>query len=275
MSRHTWRTNVFELDITYRCTLSCPNCTRRCDLLSGVGTDLGLQSIHEVIRQTRSNQHRWNLILLMGGEPTLHPNLLEIVGLLGSIRGPKTRIGIVSNMYTPETRRVLSTLPSWVEVRESPKDGSTRYSTKQGDFWTMNVAPIDFPEFVGFDYSNGCHQQGRCGLAYTANGWFFCSMMVGIARLFKADLAIPSLQFMLSPAIYHAQMDLLCRYCGRVRVGFELGQHKFATPEAEEAFEKNIKEYPLYSDKQILSKTYQDKLRRLWGKSLQFQGKSV
>ena len=62
-----FRTNVFELDITWKCNLACANCTRRCDLLSP-GPDMTPEFFEKQLYGTR---HSWNAIYIMGGEPTL------------------------------------------------------------------------------------------------------------------------------------------------------------------------------------------------------------
>jgi len=258
MGKIQWRTNVFELDLTYRCTLSCPNCTRRCDILPGEGTDIPLEAVKEMLRQTRKTGHVWNHILLMGGDPTLYPKLQEVLQLLNEYKRTTqaTRVSIVSNDKTAYTKGVLSMLPDWVEQRRSPKDGSTRFSTKNDEFWTMNVAPVDFPEFANFDYRRGCQQQVRCGLAYTTSGWYFCSMMVGIDRVFRLRAGVKGLSDILRPIVYTKQLDVLCRFCGRIRVGFGLKQHEFQTKEEVEMFKQNIKTYPLYSGRLVLSQSY-------------------
>ena len=68
----------------------------------------------------------------------------------------------------------------WIQIRIEEKTPTTH-----NGFWTVNVAPKDFPEFKHWKYRVGCEQQKTCGLQFTTNGWYGCSLMGGIDRLLK------------------------------------------------------------------------------------------
>jgi hypothetical protein len=110
---------------------------------------------------------------------------------------------MVSNYTTNHIRGIVDALPPWVERRYAPKDGSTKHSTLPSKYWTMNVAPKDFPFFDGEDYSEACGQQKRCGIELATNGKYYaCPMSGGIDRIFKLDVGVSSFSELIKPEIY-------------------------------------------------------------------------
>lgn len=67
------------LDITRRCTISCRSCYNTVD-----GGDKPLDDVRTEIRQL-SSLRRLTSISIVGGEPTLHPDLPEIIGYIRSL----------------------------------------------------------------------------------------------------------------------------------------------------------------------------------------------
>jgi radical SAM family protein len=67
------------VDITRRCTVSCRSCYNTAD-----GTDKPLDDVKAEIRQL-STMRNLNSISIVGGEPTLHPGLPEIIRFIRSM----------------------------------------------------------------------------------------------------------------------------------------------------------------------------------------------
>jgi Radical SAM superfamily. len=268
------KSSSLELDTTYLCNLACNNCTRRCDLLPGVANVASVETIKEKFREIIDCQHVFHAIFLMGGEPALYPRLRELLEVLYlyQLKTKKTRIIMVSNYTTNHIRGIVDALPPWVERRYAPKDGSTKHSTLPSKYWTMNVAPKDFPFFDGEDYSEACGQQKRCGIELATNGKYYaCPMSGGIDRIFKLDVGVSSFSELIKPEIYKKQFKILCALCGRFRIKYAPYQLRketpwetyFKNPDVYPAFIESFKEWPMYSGEQILSKSWMEAVTKL------------
>ena len=68
-----------EMHITYNCNLACRPCSRACFLQETHTENMDFKDLGKLKKQL--DKINWELrhILITGGEPTLHPNFLEIV----------------------------------------------------------------------------------------------------------------------------------------------------------------------------------------------------
>jgi MoaA/NifB/PqqE/SkfB family radical SAM enzyme len=80
-----------NLDLTSACNFSCPHCVD--STIINTRSHLSLEDIKKTIRRLQSNG-LLSVILLGGGEPTLHPDVEEVVRYL---KRKKLQVGIVTN----------------------------------------------------------------------------------------------------------------------------------------------------------------------------------
>lgn len=182
-----WRRsrNAVEVDITYACNLKCFNCNRSCQQ-DPTGVRMSTEQMRHFLEESRGRGIRWKSIRLLGGEPTSHPQFLEIVNLVLEYRdkfSPKTRIEIFTNGNGERANRMLSLLPPGVQVNNTAK-----VTNVQREFQTFNVAPIDLEEYHGADFSNGCGVTEVCGIGVTPYGYYPCAIAGAIDRTFGLNL---------------------------------------------------------------------------------------
>jgi len=100
------------LQITTRCNMTCPHCMFSC---SARGKDMTLETVKEAIafqEQLGSNQQ----IFIGGGEPTMHPQFWEIVGLMMGVNAEWAdgsgvpAVGLVTNGKNTEIALKLAML---------------------------------------------------------------------------------------------------------------------------------------------------------------------
>lgn len=161
-----------EIDLTYRCNLSCPNCNRSC-AQAPRSTDMSTGQIEHLIAESLVRGYNWRRIRLLGGEPTLHPRFLEIVELLRVYRNtylPSLRIVVCTNGYGRKVRQMIDLLPNDIEIKSTEKTGGSRL------FRPFNKAPCDSPLDRLYDYETGCRILTECGMGLTPMGYYPCAI---------------------------------------------------------------------------------------------------
>jgi len=201
------------MDITYACDLRCYNCNRSCSQ-DPSDDHMSLGQIRWFLEESRRRQIRWKRIGLLGGEPTCHPQFLEVVDLVVRYRdqfSPDTQVRVVSNGHSDRAKRLLAQLPPGVLVKDTAKS-----SREQPSFYTFNVAPIDLPDYRAMDFSNACPVAQDCGLGVTPYGYYPCSVAGAIDRTFGFDLGRKAL-----PADRDGmkqELRTFCALCGRFKM---------------------------------------------------------
>lgn len=197
-----------EIDITYRCNLKCFNCNCSCTQAPS-RTDMPIATIAGFIEQSLDQGVRWKRIRLLGGEPTLHKRIFEIVGLLNKYRAehnPDLRLVLGTNFHGRQVREVIARLPENVVIK------STLKTSRKNLFRPFNNAPCDRPFYHWADYASGCRIIAECGLGVTPSGYFMCAIAGGIDRIFGYNLGRQRLPVADDPLA--DQMGAYCRVCG-------------------------------------------------------------
>ncbi len=198
-----------ELDITYACNLHCFNCNRSCEQ-ARTNDHMSVDQICHFLAESRDRGQKWRMIRVIGGEPTIHPNFLEIIGLLAEYRrtfSPATRIVVCTNGYGDKVQRTLARLPPEIVVENTSKE-----SPVQPTFMTFNVAPVDVPEFADSDYANGCSIIKKCGFGLAPSGYYPCGPAGSIDRVFGFNLGRKTLP---APGDdMHEELRKFCSVCG-------------------------------------------------------------
>jgi hypothetical protein len=201
--------DLLEIDITYACNLRCFNCSRSCEQAPGAD-HLTVAQVRRFVEESVARGVRWRRIRLLGGEPAVHPQFLEIVETLRAWRArhsPRTRLEVCTNGHGARVQRVLARIPADVRVRNTEKT-----SPVQPDFVSFNVAPVDVPAYAGADYTNGCGIIQHCGMGLTPFGYYPCAPAGGIDRVF--GLGLGRLRLPEPDDDMHDDLRRLCRLCG-------------------------------------------------------------
>jgi len=200
-----------EIDIIYACNLSCPNCDRSSSQVSS-DERMSVEQIEKFVSESIRQERRWEQVALLGGEPTLHPDLLGMIEILLSYKKtyyPQLRIQVVTNGRGANVERVLQQLPAEVELRNSHK------AAEGQRFYPAQLAPRDYPSYRFADYANGCDNVELCGLGLTPYGYYTSAVGGAIDRIFGFDLGRKTLPEVSDPML--EQRRLLCQYCGYFR----------------------------------------------------------
>ena len=205
--------NSIEIDITYDCNLKCFNCNRACSLVPSKEA-MSVKQIQKFVDESIKINRKWRKINIMGGEPTLHPNIFEIVDLFLSYKrrfSPQTDLVIVTNNFGTKVNDVLSKLPEGIRIR----NGNMKSRVQK--FKSFHLAPADFRKYRNVDYINGCSIPWLCGMALTLYGYYPCAQAAAIDRVFGFNLGEKTLP--LNANVLREKLQIFCKYCGHFKIG--------------------------------------------------------
>ena len=97
-----------EIDITYKCNLKCINCNRSCTQAPS-NIEMPVANIAAFIKQSIEKNIAWKRIRILGGEPTLHSRIFDIIDLLINYQktvNPCVRLVLGTNFFGNHVHRV-------------------------------------------------------------------------------------------------------------------------------------------------------------------------
>lgn len=218
LGRKTFISNAhkIEIDITFECNLKCKGCNRSCGFAPS-SERMSLEDIRRFVKESRELDRHWAVINVLGGEPTLHPDFIQILEILQEYADSSNKgvvIQVVSNGFTEETRRLCQKATMFANVKidyHSFKTGNVvDYFTPFAD------APCDDAAFANADYSKGCWVSSYCGIGLNKNGYYACSVCGAIDRVQKGHNGAASLkEFSFKEQQEH--FNKFCRLCGNFK----------------------------------------------------------
>ena len=105
------------------------------------------------INQSIKNNIVWKRIRILGGEPTLHSRIFDIIDLLVDYQrnfNPSVRLVLGTNFFGNQVHRVLEKLPDTINIK------STLKVSRVNIFKPLNMAPVDSRFYRFSDYTYGC-----------------------------------------------------------------------------------------------------------------------
>jgi hypothetical protein len=165
--------------------------------------------IEAFIKQSVEKEIEWERIRILGGEPTLHSRIFDIIDRLISYQekcNPSVRLVLGTNFIGNQVHRVLEHLPDTIVIK------STLKSSRVNLFKPFNVAPVDTKCNRFSDYTCGCRIIEDCGLGVTPSGYYMCAVAGGIDRIFHYNLGRKKIPDGADTLV--DQMSAFCRLCG-------------------------------------------------------------
>lgn len=210
--------NKVEIDITYKCNLKCLGCNRSCTQ-APTNEAVEFSDIEQFVEESVITNKKWELINILGGEPTLHPKFEKIIEYIHDEyiikKSPKTILQVVSNGYNEKSRNLCDDIRSKYEnVRIDY--GSYKTERVVEYFSAFNDAPIDDKKFKDSDFKKGCWVTSYCGIGLNKNGYYACAVAGGIDRIFQKNMSIPKLKEVTISKL-EQQLYEFCRYCGNFK----------------------------------------------------------
>ena len=215
MGRKTFLPNLkkIEIDITYECNLKCINCNRS-STQAPIKNGMQVSQIIDFVNQSIQLNKKWELINLLGGEPTLHEDFQNIVAIILNeyilSHSPETILQITSNGYGEKVKSQLEHLPVHpnviIDYASFKEDRIVSY------FSPFNDAPIDQNNSDTNEYNKGCWVTSYCGIGLNQLGYYPCGVAGGIDRIFEFNLGFTHLKDV--DESIAKLLDTFCKFCG-------------------------------------------------------------
>lgn len=195
-----------ELHITYDCNLSCVNCNRFSQIKTPHTPPMTVEDVAEFFRQAAELNYRPD-ILIIGGEPTMHPDLEQIVLRARQFVGESGLVQVWTNGRDRELIRYLRTAYNASIPEETFKDKS-RIDFAWDDYY---VSPADY----GIERFK-CWQHGSevCGISVDSGGYMPCAVGGMIDGVLKLGLRTKRLADLFDNEKNEALTKRMCESCG-------------------------------------------------------------
>ena len=179
-----WTFEYLDLQITLRCNAACRNCIKFCNLADVTGltywdSDLSIDQMEQFCRDAVDSRTTIQNLVVTGGEPTVHPRLEEIVGMLRvELLGP----GIVERLWVNSNRLVeppASVIPFVVN-----------YSTPAENPQVHNAVFVHPDELGPRPTFGSCDHYRKWRVVCNYQGYSLCCAADGYLRLFALEQLI-------------------------------------------------------------------------------------
>lgn len=218
-NRQTFRPDMerIEIDITYDCNLKCIGCNRSC-AQAPTKEQINMDTIERFISDSVQLGKKWQLINVLGGEPTLHKDFMKILAALQNYAdtySQETIIKVVSNGITEQSRQLCE------EARHTFRNvvidyDSYKTNNKIEYFSPFNDAPIDDPNFQKADFTKACWVTAYCGVGLNARGYYACAACGGIDRVLNGNNGVESFDLLTGDKLKEHYRKF-CALCGNFK----------------------------------------------------------
>jgi len=200
-----------ELDITYICNLTCSGCSRS-SAQAPSSMHMPIEVIQNFLKETETKGIRWESLHILGGEPTLHPDFVEIVLTLDEwfqMHSPETDLKVITNGVSKLTQSNLEKIPERWHYDNSFK---IDFQKATSHFEPFNLAPIDLEKWKEQDFKKGCYITQDSGIGLTPYGYFHCAIAGGMERIMSLGHGLESMPE--HPWEMLEMMEDYCKNCG-------------------------------------------------------------
>ena len=207
MSDHPFKT--IELEILTACDLTCFGCDRMSDVTTA--PNMKLEQVRAFVDESLDLGWEWERIRLLGGEPTLHPQFMEMVGELVRYREtfPSAFLQVLTNGLgkADQYRDRLTALGISLHAEAKTKGVTPEW------FNNTRIVPIDRDPSIGAVPPCGIFGPRGCGIGLTRHGYFLDGAGATVARVAGYDVGVMRLRDVTMDAMLE-QAKTLCRACG-------------------------------------------------------------
>jgi len=171
-----------EMNVTLRCTRQCAWCVKLMHLKNVQRSDVTIEQARLFVEQLRVQQARMGRLKLMGGEPAIHPHLVELIDVFAEAKDVIGRISVQSSLNArsaPALRGkggALKGKARWFAKTPTKKDHTP---------WLISPADLGVTGKYGID--KRCGVQEGCGFGFEKWGFTSCAIGGTLGRLLDVN----------------------------------------------------------------------------------------
>lgn len=200
--------DALEFEINTCCNVNCKACNRFCGKAPTLN-EIPLDTIRAFIDESIDTSHQWKKITVLGGEPTIHPQVIEICGEVLRYKEAfkDCRLTFFTNGYGPKVAEVIPQIEGMEIINTSKQPGIDPPGLRN-----MTIAPIDCHDNRKIRNCRYPHFDA-CGVEFTPLGLFACGPGANIARVLGYDLGVHRIADLTAGKMTEF-MRIVCQYCG-------------------------------------------------------------
>ena len=211
----------YEIEITRRCNYSCPGCNHLCNIAPDPSSDMTYKDIGSVVNQINALDPAPGLVIVIGGEPTLHP---ECAGFCRYIKDNLKRGGellLDTNFSRPDVIAACEAVGFTVRDYKGSRDPDEVFRRKASYHFNVLLSPKDehLPAVSPKQCNvlNGLGGSWTCGMSIHryrgALRWCWCPGGSSICKLLRREeFLFPTLS-----DLFNSDVDLfrstICPHC--------------------------------------------------------------
>jgi hypothetical protein len=205
------RFKTIELEINTVCDLACFGCDRFSDVASRKVPNMTLGQVRRFVDESLELSWEWERIRVLGGEPTLHPQFLEILAEL--VRYRETFPGVFLQVLSNSQGKYEKYRETCERLNISLHAEAKQRGVQPHWFRNTRIAPVDRDPNVGELPPCLIFGIRGCGIGLSRYGYFLDGAGASVARVAGLDIGVMSLHDMTFDAMYE-QSKQICRLCG-------------------------------------------------------------
>jgi len=205
----------YEIDITRRCNFSCPGCNHLCNVIDDPTSDMTDEDIASIVDQINELDRLPQRLIVVGGEPTLHPRCVEFCRYIKEHVRSYTQLRMNTNFSDKSVVAEVEALGYDMADYLGPKDADAQRKAKVEVHYNSLISPKD--ENIPINDPHGCFVlrgiggSGPCGICVHkyrgALKWCYCPNATSIVKLLRREdeFMFPTLR-----DLFLSSIDKLC-----------------------------------------------------------------
>lgn len=210
----------YEFEITRRCNFGCPGCDRLCGVVDGGGSDFSVYETDRVLDEIIAADKQVRKFTVMGGEPTLNENCVEICRLIRKRLGSGVVLSLATNHTNNDMCRAVERFGFRVRRDDATSDPKIAAVRKAERHINIMLSPTE--DGVGVSDPHRCWVFGRCGISihkwHGCVKWCWCGAGTSVCKMLgREEFMKPSLDELFSSGTEKWFSDVCphCQYISR------------------------------------------------------------
>ena len=205
------------INFTFACNLSCVGCDRASFIKPQHSPPMTKERLGEFLEEVKAEGIELKRMRIVGGEPTLHPDFLEMTTMCirySEETEYRCNVRIFSNQHAPRTRTLLD------EVHRKHPSLQMMGAHKKESWVFPRMTRYEYvsPKDAGIDCPWPCPNmgsRGKCGNGVDQVGYSLCPTAGPIDAILGLGARATTIKQMLDPEFVRWQSETICSRCGQ------------------------------------------------------------